>query len=208
MNELVFYGSYHNNKWNQLIHTIFVPAILWSSFVLLCHTGELTSFSVRDHAAQLGLPSVVSDNLVGNAAMLVYIIYAVYYVYLDRVAGLFASAVIFGLLLHANFLYVSLGATAALKVAIGVNLFSWYMQIHPGHAVFEGRKPALIDSFWQALLTAPFFVWFEVRSFDCVRFILWLLCKSIINMFIYCSGFVSVGLCTCHSRRASATCRR
>lgn len=26
----------------------------------------------------------------------------------------------------------------------------------------EGRKPALVDSFWQALLTAPFFVWFEV----------------------------------------------
>ena len=28
--------------------------------------------------------------------------------------------------------------------------------------MFEGRKPALVDSFWQALLTAPFFVWFEV----------------------------------------------
>ncbi len=33
--------------------------------------------------------------------------------------------------------------------ALGVHVFSWYMQIHPGHAVLEGRKPALLDSLVQ-----------------------------------------------------------
>lgn len=29
--QLVFYGSYHNNRWNQLIHLLFVPAIWWTA---------------------------------------------------------------------------------------------------------------------------------------------------------------------------------
>lgn len=34
-----------------------------------------------------------------------------------------------------------------------VQAFSWYMQIHPGHAVLEGRKPALLDSLAQVGIT-------------------------------------------------------
>ena len=36
------------------------------------------------------------------------------------------------------------------------------MQLHPGHAVFEKRKPALMDGLVQSFLTAPLFVWMEV----------------------------------------------
>eukprot|EP00959_Pyramimonas_sp_CCMP1952_P418895 8775069-Pyramimonas_sp.AAC.2 len=36
------------------------------------------------------------------------------------------------------------------------------MQIHPGHAVFERRKPALMDSLVQAFAMAPLFVHMEV----------------------------------------------
>ena len=35
------------------------------------------------------------------------------------------------------------------------------MQIHPGHGIFEGRKPALMDSFVQSLVAAPLFVFYE-----------------------------------------------
>ena len=38
---------------------------------------------------------------------------------------------------------------AAWQWALGVHVFSWYMQIHPGHALLEGRKPALLDSLVQ-----------------------------------------------------------
>lgn len=44
---------------------------------------------------------------------------------------------------------VVLQVPGAWKWALLVNIFSWYMQIHPGHAVLEGRKPALLDSFVQ-----------------------------------------------------------
>lgn len=50
----------------------------------------------------------------------------------------------------------------AAKWAGLLHLLSWYMQIHPGHKVLEGRKPALLDSLLQAFMDAPLFVWFEV----------------------------------------------
>lgn len=76
--------------------------------------------------------------------------------------------------------------------AVAVNVFGWWAQIHPGvrqpalhspwpppprpaltparpvhlpcwqHGIFEGRKPALLDSFFQSIVLAPFFVFNEV----------------------------------------------
>lgn len=45
--------------------------------------------------------------------------------------------------------------------ALGLQVLSWYMQIHPGHFVYEKRKPALIDSLFQAFSTGPLFVWLD-----------------------------------------------
>ena len=47
-----------------------------------------------------------------------------------------------------------------------VHVFCWYAQIHPGHGIYEGRKPALLDSALQSFLDAPLFVWYEV-AFAC-----------------------------------------
>lgn len=49
--QLTFYGSYHNNFWNQVIHFIFVPAIFWTAAVWLAYTPEL--FHI-DWAGKLG----------------------------------------------------------------------------------------------------------------------------------------------------------
>jgi uncharacterized membrane protein YGL010W len=114
-------------------------------------------------AAQLGVPSIVASNLLANGALVGFLIYALYYVYLDRVAGMFASFFLFLMYLSACHMCLSLGSELSWKIALGVNLLSWYMQIHPGHGIFEGRKPALMDSLVQALMTAPYFVWFEVH---------------------------------------------
>lgn len=46
--------------------------------------------------------------------------------------------------------------------ALGLEVLSWYMQIHPGHLIFEKRRPALVDSVVQAFVTAPLFVWLDV----------------------------------------------
>eukprot|EP00878_Enallax_costatus_P014128 GHUV01014777.1.p1 GENE.GHUV01014777.1~~GHUV01014777.1.p1 ORF type:complete len:199 (+),score=17.39 GHUV01014777.1:2-598(+) len=83
LEQLTFYGSYHNNKWNQasvrphssgcnhpthatyilthelllctatllqLIHFIFVPAIVWSLAVWLVYTGPLVSLPLENLA--------------------------------------------------------------------------------------------------------------------------------------------------------------
>ena len=47
--QLAFYGAYHHNKWNQLIHLIFVPAIMWSAFVWAAYTGSLVPWDCSAH---------------------------------------------------------------------------------------------------------------------------------------------------------------
>jgi uncharacterized membrane protein YGL010W len=41
LDQLTFYGSYHSNKWNKLIHLVFVPSIVWCCCVKLAYTGQL-----------------------------------------------------------------------------------------------------------------------------------------------------------------------
>jgi uncharacterized membrane protein YGL010W len=38
---------------------------------------------------------------------------------------------------------------AAWAWALGLHVLAWYMQIHPGHALLEKRRPALFDSLLQ-----------------------------------------------------------
>ena len=47
------------------------------------------------------------------------------------------------------------------RFAFALHALSWYMQIHPGHGMLEGVKPALVDSLGQALGVAPFFAGLE-----------------------------------------------
>ena len=51
---------------------------------------------------------------------------------------------------------MSLSTFAFILHALG-----WYMQIHPGHAIYEGVKPALLDSIGQAFGVAPMFAFLE-----------------------------------------------
>jgi len=46
--------------------------------------------------------------------------------------------------------------------ACGAFLLGWYMQIHPGHLILEGRRPAITDSLFQSLVMANLFVWMEL----------------------------------------------
>mmetsp|Transcript_5668 Transcript_5668/g.8220 ORF Transcript_5668/g.8220 Transcript_5668/m.8220 type:complete len:209 (+) Transcript_5668:139-765(+) len=56
---------------------------------------------------------------------------------------------------------VEKGMGRALKIACIVNFIGWYLQIHPGHIIFEGNSPALVDSLGGALSTAPLFAFYE-----------------------------------------------
>ena len=57
LDQLTFYGSYHRNRWNQLIHFVFVPVILWSVAVWACYTGPLFHVDLPAEAARVLSPS-------------------------------------------------------------------------------------------------------------------------------------------------------
>lgn len=162
--QLVFYGSYHHNKWNKLIHLFFVPLIWWTAVVWACQTGPLvTSTTPQKLLASAGLdsalPAFFVDNLEFNFGFFAFVAYALYYLTLDLFAGLTFDIILFGLLLSANAFLKAYGDRAWMY-ALVLHLLSWFMQI-AGHGVLERRKPALTDSFFQSLVLAPLFVWFE-----------------------------------------------
>lgn len=152
LKQLKFYGSYHHNQWNQLVHFIFVPLIVWSVAVWCAHSGPLIPTN---------LPQPYNQLLSINSSLVGLICYAVYYTMLDQHAGitwgLFIGLPIW-ILANATWAFVHVGWLWA----VGAHIFSWYMQIHLGHMVLEGRKPALLDSFFQSMVLAPLFVWFEL----------------------------------------------
>lgn len=152
---MAFYGAYHRHSWNKVIHVLFVPVIMWSVLVWAAYTGPLAA---PDLAGRLPVWFPLQLNL----GFLLWLNYAAYYVYLEPLAGLsWAALVGLPLLLLADAFQAGYAGRAWL-VALGAHLLGWYMQLHPGHAVFEKRKPALMDGLVQSFLTAPLFVWMEV----------------------------------------------
>ncbi|KAK7470946.1 hypothetical protein VKT23_002361 [Stygiomarasmius scandens] len=150
--QLTFYGAYHSNRINVLIHIVCVPLILWSAQVL---TADLPrpSFLPEIHydfneylAFDLNFPAVFT------------VVYILYYLILEPVAAL---------LYIPQFTLSLLSATAFAQrpdhVALGgaVHAFSWVAQFI-GHGFAEKRAPALLDNLLGAVVLAPFFVHLEL----------------------------------------------
>ncbi|KAJ7499213.1 hypothetical protein FB451DRAFT_1204648 [Mycena latifolia] len=150
--QLTFYGAYHSNKINILIHVIFVPILLWTFQVM---------------ASQIPVPAFVpaihhsfSDHLVFelNYPALHAALYLAYYLALEPVAAL----------LYAPQLILSLLTATAYSHSAGhftqagiLHAFSWIAQFL-GHGVAEKRAPALLDNLLGAVVLAPFFVHLEI----------------------------------------------
>ncbi|KAF7838479.1 putative endoplasmic reticulum membrane protein C16E8.02 [Senna tora] len=146
-----FYGAYHSNPINILIHTVFVWPIFFTSLVFLYFTPPLFP------APQLGF----DYGLVFNYGFLLAAIYALFYVSMDYKAGSLAALLCLFCWVGASVLAQRLGFSLAWKVVLAAQLFCWTGQF-VGHGVFEKRAPALLDNLVQAFLMAPFFVLLEV----------------------------------------------
>ncbi|KAK8951187.1 hypothetical protein KSP39_PZI002984 [Platanthera zijinensis] len=133
-----FYGAYHSNPVNVLIHMLFVWPIFFTTLILLDFTPPL-----------LHLPFLVS------------LVYALFYVSLDGKAGSLAALLCLLCWIGGHFLAPRLGFSLAWKVVLAAQLFCWTVMFI-GHGVFEKRAPALLDNLSQALIMAPFFVLLEV----------------------------------------------
>lgn len=162
-NALGFYGVYHRDPLNQLIHFFGVPLIIWSIMVILAM-----------------LPIVPNNNgkFKYNSWATVYCLtYALAYLKMDLVGGLFYAPVIL-LYYFTSLRWVHhdqqkaqqalkkkdipwYGTGDLIKRALLAHVFAWYIQIHIGHKILEGAQPAVLASLGGALSSAPLFAFYE-----------------------------------------------
>lgn len=160
-----FYGAYHNNRTNQLIHQVFVPAIFSTALVFLTRAplGIKTSALPSLCAPVLAFLGEGKGGASLTAALPVAVGYAGYYMSLTVVQrpllGLGAASLVLGALPLAHAWMGNLGSYA-LQGAIALHVTSWLAQFY-GHGVHEGRSPALLDNLFQAIFMAPLFVLME-----------------------------------------------
>ncbi|KAJ7068006.1 hypothetical protein C8F01DRAFT_1116529 [Mycena amicta] len=150
--QLTFYGAYHANRINVLIHIICVPLILWSAFVMAA------TIPVPDAVPKIHY--VVNDYLVFdlNFSSITATIYLAYYYALEPVAALlYTPQMAFGLL--SAIAYAR--SPAHITNAIILHGVCWIAQFL-GHGLAEKRSPALLDNLLGAVVLAPFFVHLEL----------------------------------------------
>ena len=152
LSAFAFYGAYHANPINQLIHVICVPAIYTTALAFLtrAHLPALP-------AATGGLLRLLGESAATpTAALPAAVLYAGYYLRLTLprrpLLGLSAGALALAALPLAHRV-LSLGPSA-MTITIGVHVASWLAQFY-GHGAHEGRSPALLDNLWRALCWAP-----------------------------------------------------
>ncbi|KAL2019504.1 hypothetical protein VTK56DRAFT_9620 [Thermocarpiscus australiensis] len=147
--QLTFYGAYHHNPVNIVIHMVCVPLILFSAFEIASNYGPFFTLP-----SWLQIP-YLEPNLGTFAAL----IWGGLYLLLEPVAGGALALICLAAAAATNYLRLQdpVGTT---KVAVAVHIVSWLLQFL-GHGKFEGRAPALLDNLFQAIFLAPLFVWLE-----------------------------------------------
>lgn len=151
-----FYGAYHSNPINIIIHVVFVWPILFTALLILYFTPSLFEISLFGSNLILLL----------NFGFLFTIIYSAFYVCLDVKAGSLAAILCIICWVASSFLASRLGFSIAWKVVLVAQILCWTGQFI-GHGVFEKRAPALFDNLTQALIMAPFFVLLEALQTLC-----------------------------------------
>jgi uncharacterized membrane protein YGL010W len=138
--QMSFYLRYHRNPWNRLTHFVGVPVIIFSLFI------------------PLGWLRLAVDGFDVTGAQLFALVVMLYYFVLDATLAV-TLAVFIALMLYGadqvSLLPWKIGALWFVATFAG----GWIMQL-VGH-VFEGRKPALTDNFFQIFI-APIFLMAEV----------------------------------------------
>ncbi|KAL7576104.1 hypothetical protein ACA910_000883 [Epithemia clementina (nom. ined.)] len=167
---LAFYGTYHRDPFNQLIHFVGVPVILWT---LLVATASL----VLPGSLILKIPGIAPHYF--SMATLWALLYATFYPCVDLVGAILFSPLLYMFYATAVQWTASDQAIAAaareskdkapswmgtgklLRLSCLFHFLSWYVQIHPGHRILEGASPAALANLGGALVAAPLFAFYE-----------------------------------------------
>jgi uncharacterized membrane protein YGL010W len=135
--QLATYASYHRDERNRFTHFIGIPAIVFAILV----------------------PLALANRGGVSAAMVVAALALIGWIALDRVIGLAMLAVMLPMLVVAEWIARTQGATTAWIVFAVFFVGGWAFQL-VGH-VWEGRRPALADNLFQAFI-GPMFIMAEV----------------------------------------------
>lgn len=171
--QLAFYGAYHSNHVNVLIHIVCVPLIWMTTLALLLTSG------IGMHSIAARLPEMVQSPLLQadvflythlpraayehvNVASVLSLAYLAYYAVLDVPAAALISP-LWTAYYYAAWHFVGHHPHAQ-TIALSVFLASWVAQFY-GHGVHEGRAPALLDNLLGAVVLAPLFVFLEALFF-------------------------------------------
>ena len=138
--QMAVYNAYHRNAKNKATHFVGVPLIIFALMI------------------PLSWPALRIGDATITAAMAFVAFVSLYYLVLDLPLGVLTVAAVLPLLWAGH-------QVAAMDAAAGWTIFAlafvggWILQL-VGH-VFEGRKPALVDNFFQ-IFVAPVFLVSEV----------------------------------------------
>ncbi|KAI9819555.1 MAG: hypothetical protein M1827_007005 [Pycnora praestabilis] len=148
--QLLFYGSYHHDPVNIVIHVVCVPLLLITGFLLGTNTPSL-----------IPMPDwLIVKDLPPNLGTIATVLYTSLYILMEPIAGGLLAPLLLGWTAYAKYLTSTYGLTANYW-ALGIHVVCWLAQF-VGHGLFEGRAPALLDNLVQAIFLAPFFVWMEI----------------------------------------------
>jgi uncharacterized membrane protein YGL010W len=177
---LAFYGVYHREPINQVIHFVGVPGIIFSLFAFQFHVGPLF-YLVPLGEVTVKAPGIPAHSV--NWATLYAAFYAAFYFSVDRwgaalyapvLYAMYAAAARWTLRDRRDMMGQSSGSASkqanwswqgtgrVLRAAGWVHVLSWYAQIHWGHKMAEGAQPAVAQSLGGALTTAPLFAFYEL----------------------------------------------
>ena len=127
-----FYGAYHSNTLNKVIHIICVPVIFISSIELLLRIA----------------PQAVVVTILA--------FYVISFIKMDALLGmLYSPVLVLYYWLAVNYL------SPQPSLSLIIFSCSWIAQF-VGHGLFEKRAPALLTNLPQSLHAAVFFVWLEL----------------------------------------------
>mmetsp|Transcript_40813 Transcript_40813/g.73067 ORF Transcript_40813/g.73067 Transcript_40813/m.73067 type:complete len:246 (-) Transcript_40813:984-1721(-) len=149
--QFAFYGSYHNNVINKVVHFLCIWPILWTANVMFAFTKPIVY-----------LPQVMpyQPTFLAWGPTTTFLGYVIYFCLADPkyCPILVLLSTICLLTAHA---FAEYYGTQGFLLAGYIHLAGWVGQFI-GHGVFEGRAPSLMDNLAQSFLMAPHFVFLEV----------------------------------------------
>lgn len=160
---LAFYGVYHREPRNQLIHFFGVPGILWSMIIFMTHLPIPMLGNLLKH--------MLPTDYQLTYGLVLTLFYLGFYLRIDPLGGTLYAPILYAMYISAVYMHRSdqknagglswAGTGRLMTFAVVLHVLSWYVQIHLGHKIFEGAQPAVMQSLGGALTVAPLFAFYE-----------------------------------------------